>query len=78
MHTCRTCNRTFTSELQYELHQDSCGADDLVCRECGERFSEPAATRDGWHYRCPNDDCEGEGLTEDLVRLEDTRITADD
>jgi hypothetical protein len=60
--------------LAYELHRDSCGEDELVCRKCGERFSERVATKDGWHYQCPNEDCDGEGLTEDLVRLDDARI----
>jgi hypothetical protein len=74
MHTCRNCNRTFSNELEYELHVDTCGADQLLCRECGDKFSEQVATRDGWHYRCPNDDCDGAGLTEDIVKLSDARV----
>ena len=74
MHTCRVCNRSFSTELQLELHRDTCGEDELLCGECGEQFSEAAATRDGWHYSCPNDDCDGEGLTEDLYRVSDARL----
>lgn len=74
MYTCGTCNRSFSGKIEYELHRDSCGEDELVCRSCGERFSEQVATEDGWHYRCPNEDCDGEGLEEDLVRLGDAKI----
>jgi hypothetical protein len=74
MHSCRNCGRTFTSELKYELHRDSCGEDELLCRECGERFGERRATEDGWHYRCPNEDCDAEGLGEAVVRLKDAKI----
>ena len=73
-HVCGDCHRTFDSELDYELHRDTCSRDKLFCRRCGERFSESGATRDGWHYSCPNDDCEAEGLGEDLVRLEEVRV----
>ncbi|MFC7210480.1 transcriptional regulator [Natronoarchaeum sp. GCM10025321] len=69
MHTCRICNQTFSTKLKLELHRDTCKQDTLLCEQCGDKFSEAAATRDGWHYRCPNDDCDGEGLTEDLYRL---------
>ncbi|PSQ16598.1 transcriptional regulator [Halobacteriales archaeon QS_8_69_26] len=74
MHTCRDCGRTFSSELKYELHRDTCSEDTLLCRECGNRFAERRATRDGWHYRCPNDDCDAEGLGEAVVRLKDARV----
>jgi DNA-directed RNA polymerase subunit RPC12/RpoP len=74
MHSCRNCGRTFTSELKYELHRDSCGEDELLCRECGERFGERRATEDGWHYRCPNEDCDAEGLGEAVVHLKDAKI----
>jgi hypothetical protein len=76
MHTCTHCSRTFQSELQYELHVDTCGENQLLCRECGDRFSERAATRDGWHYRCPSEDCDGEGLTEDIVELTDAKVAS--
>ena len=73
-HTCRNCNRTFTSELRYELHQDKCSDETLVCSQCGEKFSERRATRDGWHYNCPNVECEGEGLGEDLRAVGDFTV----
>ncbi|PSQ43963.1 transcriptional regulator [Halobacteriales archaeon SW_7_68_16] len=73
MHTCRDCNRTFPSELALELHRDECTEGDLFCQECGERFSEQAATRDGWHYRCVNADCDGQGMGDDLLRVDDIR-----
>ena len=49
------------------------GRDVLVCRKCGATFPEGKATRDGWNYRCPEDDCDAEGLGEGLraVRSED-------
>jgi hypothetical protein len=74
MHSCRNCGRTFASELKYELHRDTCGEDELLCRECGERFGERRATEDGWHYRCPNEDCDAEGLGEAVVHLKDAKI----
>lgn len=74
MYTCRTCKRTFSTELALDLHRDSCETDQLFCEECGNRFSERSATRDGWHYHCTNESCGGEGIGEDLVRIEDIRI----
>lgn len=73
-HVCDGCKRTFATELELELHRDTCGRTQLVCRRCGERFAEAAATEDGWHYGCPSDDCEGSGLGEDLVRLDAVRL----
>ena len=73
-HTCRNCKRTFTSELQYELHQDVCTDGTLICACCGEQFSERRATRDGWHYACPNDDCDGEEIGEDLHAVTDFSV----
>ncbi|MUV86522.1 transcriptional regulator [Natronomonas sp. CBA1123] len=70
-HTCRNCKRTFTSKLQYELHRDVCSSEALICEACGEQFSERRATRDGWHYACPNEDCDGNGLGEDLHSVGD-------
>lgn len=72
-HTCRDCNRTFGSELELELHKDKCGTDMLICEKCGERFAERGATRDGWHYRCPTDECDGAGLGKDLYGVDDIR-----
>jgi len=73
-YTCRNCKRTFTNELRYELHRDTCSSEALVCERCGERFSERQATRDGWHYVCPNDDCEGAGRGEDLHSVREFNI----
>lgn len=75
MHTCRDCNRTFGTALELELHRDTCESADLLCRACGARFSERAATRDGWHYRCPEDDCDGAGRGEDIITVEDAHIS---
>ncbi len=74
MHTCRNCNQSFSTELALELHHDSCEKGQLFCEKCGDRFSEGVSTRDGWHYRCPNDDCDGEGLGEDIIQIEDIRM----
>lgn len=73
-HTCRDCNRTFTSELEYELHRDTCSTDQLVCEQCGKRFPERTATEDGWHYRCPTEECDGAGIGEDLYSVEKLRL----
>jgi hypothetical protein len=73
-HTCRSCNRTFGTQLQLELHRDNCQTDDLFCDKCGTSFPERTATEDGWHYRCPEDDCDGSGIGEDLRRVADARI----
>ena len=70
-HTCRNCKRTFTSELELELHRDTCSDSQLFCGKCGDRFAERRATRDGWHYECPTDDCDGAGIGEDLRRVRD-------
>lgn len=75
-HTCETCGSSFSSELKLDLHRDSCGDDQLFCRECGERFAADRATQDGWFYTCPNDDCEGEGIGEDLVQVDEVRVAA--
>lgn len=71
---CRECKRTFASELELELHRDKCSADQLFCGQCGEKFPERTATTDGWHYRCPDEDCDGKGLGEDLHRVDEVRI----
>jgi predicted RNA-binding Zn-ribbon protein involved in translation (DUF1610 family) len=43
------------------------GRDTLVCRRCDAEFPEGRATRDGWHYECP--ECgEAEGIGEGLRR----------
>lgn len=75
-HTCERCDRTFSSALALDLHRDTCGGDQLLCRKCGERFAADTATRDGWFYACPNADCDGEGIGEDLLEVERVRVTA--
>jgi len=45
------------------------GRDLLLCRKCGSTFPEGQATRDGWHYECPTEDCEAEGLGDGLRRV---------
>jgi hypothetical protein len=75
-HTCRDCKRTFSSELELELHRDTCSEGQLICDACGERFAERAATTDGWHYRCPNEDCDGTGIGEDIHKVQDVRLEA--
>lgn len=45
------------------------GRDLLLCRKCGSTFPEGQATRDGWHYECPTEDCDGEGLGDGLRRV---------
>jgi len=74
MHTCRSCNQSFPTELALELHRDTCAEGDLVCLECGTRFREADATKDGWHYECPNDDCEGSGRGEEIVEVDHARV----
>jgi len=73
-HTCRNCKQMFSTELELELHRDKCSKDQLFCERCGERFAERTATEDGWHYRCPTEDCDGEGIGEDLNRVNDVRL----
>ena len=73
MHTCRNCNQSFQTELALELHRDSCKKGQLFCQVCGDRFREREATQDGWHYACPSEECDGEGLKEDLFNVEDVR-----
>ncbi|MES3516158.1 MAG: transcriptional regulator [Natronomonas sp.] len=75
-YTCRNCKQTFSSELQYELHRDTCSAEAMICEVCGEQFAERRATTDGWHYACPNEDCGGEGLGEDLHSVRDFSVAA--
>ena len=72
-YTCRDCKRTFQTKVQLELHEDNCSDGQLFCDECGERFAEDVATEDGWHYRCPNEDCDGDGIGDDLHRVDDVR-----
>lgn len=73
-HTCRDCKRTFSSKLELELHQDTCAKGQLFCDSCGMRFAEQQATEDGWYYRCPNDECDGEGIGEAIHRVPDLRV----
>lgn len=74
-HICRNCKRAFATVLELELHRDTCSRSQLFCRRCGERFAERTATTDGWHYRCPGEDCDGQGLGDDLRQVEDVRLT---
>lgn len=74
--TCRNCKRTFTSELELELHQDVCSDAQLFCERCGERFAERTATTDGWRFSCPNDNCDGEGIEEDLHPVSDLLLVS--
>jgi DNA-directed RNA polymerase subunit RPC12/RpoP len=74
-HRCRNCKRTFGSRLEYELHRDNCTADQLLCEKCGEKFAERTATTDGWHYSCPNDDCDADGIGEDLHKVDEVLAT---
>ncbi len=46
------------------------GRDLLTCRNCGATFPEGQATRDGWHYECPEDGCTASGIGEGLRRLD--------
>lgn len=73
-HTCRNCKRTFATELELSLHQDTCSDGQLFCDECGERFPERSATTDGWHYRCPTEDCDGAGIEEDIHQVAKVRV----
>ena len=73
-HTCRNCKRTFSSELELDLHQDTCSEGDLFCDRCGSRFAERTATTDGWHYRCPTEGCDGAGIGEELHKVTDVRL----
>ena len=75
MHTCRNCNQSFQTELALELHRDTCKKGQLFCQVCGGRFQEGKATHDGWHYECPNEDCDGDGLKDDIYRVDDVRTT---
>jgi hypothetical protein len=75
-HTCRDCKRTFSTELELELHQDNCSDGQLFCDVCGERFAERTATEDGWHYRCPDEGCDGAGIGDQIYRVQDVRLEA--
>lgn len=75
-HTCRNCKQAFSTKLELEMHRDICTAGELYCEQCGERFTEQAATRDGWTYECPTEDCDGSDIGEDIHRVKDARITA--
>ena len=73
-HTCRDCKRTFATELELDLHKDTCSEGQLFCDKCGERFSERSATTDGWYYRCPTEGCNGQEIGEDLYQVENVRV----
>ena len=74
-HRCGSCGEEFGDEVDLKVHQDYCSEEQLFCRCCGERFMEYEGTEDGWYYRCPNDDCDGSGLGEDLISLK-ARVAA--
>lgn len=76
MYTCRACNQSFQSELALELHRDQCAAGQLLCQQCGGRFREAEATDDGWAFECPDANCSGAGLGEDLIDVRDVRSQA--
>jgi hypothetical protein len=73
-HVCRNCKRTFESAVELELHRDTCSEGQLFCDLCGERFAERRATEDGWHYRCPGENCDGDGIGEDIHEVSKARI----
>ncbi len=73
-YTCRDCKRTFSSELELDLHQDNCSDGELFCESCGSRFAEREATEDGWHYRCPSSDCDGEGIGKNIYQVSEMRL----
>ncbi len=62
------CAGDFPAMVGMNVLRESKGRDVLLCRKCGAEFPEGQATRDGWHYRCPEDDCDAEGLGEGLRR----------
>ena len=49
--------------------------DMLLCKQCGERFVADEATNDGWHYECPNEDCEGAGIGKDLAQVGESLLS---
>jgi hypothetical protein len=71
---CRDCERPFSSELA--LHRDNCTEGQLFCQVCGDRFADGVATTDGWHYRCPNEECDGSGIGDDIRRVTDVGLEA--
>lgn len=71
VHTCMNCKQTFSTQLELALHRDTCTDAQLFCEMCGERFGERDATKDGWHFECPDADCTGRGINEDLHRVRD-------
>lgn len=51
-----------------ELIQRQSGREWLACRKCDAEFPEGRATKDGWHYECP--ECgDAEGIGEGLRRV---------
>ena len=59
-------------DTDVDLSRDTSNFEEkLFCGQCGERFLADQATQDGWYYRCPNEDCEGEGIHEDLYPVKD-------
>ena len=72
-HTCRNCKRTFSTELELELHLDTCSAGQLFCDECGGAFTEGAATGDGGAYRSPKEGGERNRNRDDTPQVTDAR-----
>ena len=58
-------------ELASRERSSTADIDRLFCKQCGERFDADEATDDGWHYRCPNGDCDAEGIGDDLAPVTD-------
>ena len=52
------------------LLSEEVGRDLLRCRKCGAEFPEGRATRDGWHYTCPEDGCDATGIGDGLKRID--------
>jgi len=53
-----------------QLTARATGRDLLRCRRCGTEFPEGRATEDGWHYVCPEEECDARGLGDGLKRVE--------
>lgn len=73
-HGCERCGAAFESEVDLAIHRDRCTDGELFCDDCGDRFREADATDDGWTYRCPNEDCDAEGIGDELYPVENVRV----
>lgn len=63
------------TENRERVSSRSQGVDMLLCKQCGERFVADEATNDGWHYECPNEDCDGAGIGEDLAQVGESLLS---